>query len=177
MESTNGNANSSESNKQPSAFTKILRGEEFGRLILKTEFGAAIISPKGSVILFPVEEIVEWWDIPLNTRSRLNHLEMLIAQATMKIYNPVKVGAQVYGFAVPHAHMKFAPMWTNTDMEKANERERTAEELDQIASNYRKTLIEMDWTDYVPLAPKTNDDFNNAFWDGPPMTYGDKPQQ
>lgn len=96
-----------------SIFSKIIRGEVPCYKIYEDErtFAFLDIHPKtaGHVLIVPKNEVDHLWDLPDEDYEALMRTAKKIANRIQTVLKPQRVGMQVEGVGVPHAHLHVFP--------------------------------------------------------------------
>lgn len=96
-----------------SVFTKIIKGEIPSHKVYEDELTFAFldIHPKqpGHVLVIPKKEVDHIWDLPDEDYQALMTTSKKVAQRIKETLRPVRVGMQVEGTGVPHAHVHIFP--------------------------------------------------------------------
>lgn len=96
-----------------SVFTKIIKGEIPCYKIYEDEKTLAFldIHPKtpGHVLVVPKKEIDNLWDLPDEDYEALMKTAKKVAVRIQTVLEPQRVGMQVEGVGVPHAHVHIFP--------------------------------------------------------------------
>lgn len=99
-----------------SIFTKIIRGEIPSHKIYEDELTFAFldIHPKqpGHVLVTPKNEVDHIWDLPDNDYQALMETVKKVGIRIQQVLKPSRVGMQIEGTGVPHAHVHVFPFNT-----------------------------------------------------------------
>ena len=122
-----------------SVFSRIVHGElPCYRVHENEEFLAFLdISPlsKGHTLVIPKLEVDYYFDLPLETRLRMESFIDVVSNAIKAFTNCKRVGVAIIGFEVPHAHVHLIPMNHTSDLNFSNEKIKlTDTEFSHIAS-------------------------------------------
>jgi histidine triad (HIT) family protein len=128
---------------QDSIFTKIIRGEIPSHKIYEDDLTFAFldIHPKqpGHVLVISKKEVDHLWDLPDEDYEALMTTARKVAKRIQEVLNPPRVGMQVEGLGVPHAHVHVFPFGTTeefyagADMSKEPDHEKLAEMAKKLA--------------------------------------------
>jgi len=99
-----------------SVFTKIIAGEIPSYKVYEDDktFAFLDIHPKqpGHVLVVPKTETDHIWDLPDSDYSALMDTTKKVANRIREVLHPSRVGVQVEGTGVPHAHVHVFPFST-----------------------------------------------------------------
>jgi histidine triad (HIT) family protein len=127
-----------------SVFTRILAGELPGHFVWKDEhcFAILTIQPirRGHVIVIPNAEIDHWDDVPAVTAAHMMQVSQHIAKAIKSVEPCARVGLMIVGLEVPHTHLHVMPIDRTADMDFANARAASPEQLQETATALRTAL-------------------------------------
>jgi histidine triad (HIT) family protein len=126
-------------------FTKIIKGEIPSHKIAENEkyFAFLDINPlvKGHTIVVPKKETDYIFDLDDDTLSGLLLFARPIAKALEKAFPCRRIGIEVIGLEVPHAHIHLLPMSSEADMNFGKGKMKVShEELADWAENIKKNL-------------------------------------
>lgn len=98
---------------EDSIFTKIIKGEIPCHKIYEDEHAIAFLDihpvQPGHVLVVPKNQIDHLWDLPDADYQALMVVCRRVAQRMREVLKPKRVGAQVVGIDVPHAHVHLIP--------------------------------------------------------------------
>ena len=98
---------------QDSIFTKIIKGEIPCHKVYEDELTFAFldIHPKqpGHVLVIPKVQIDHIWDLPDKDYQALMATVKKVGNRIQAVLSPARVGVQVEGVGVPHAHVHVFP--------------------------------------------------------------------
>ena len=101
---------------QPTIFTQIIEGSIPCHKIYEDEqtFAFLTINPKqaGHVLVVPKKEVDHLWDLPTEDYQAVFRTVHLVAARIRTVLQPKRVGLQVEGLEVPHAHVHVFPFNT-----------------------------------------------------------------
>jgi histidine triad (HIT) family protein len=127
-----------------SIFSKIVSGEIPCHKIAETDRFLAFldISPvtKGHTLVIPKQEIDYIFDLEDELLAGLHVFSKKIAKAIEKVVPCKRVATAVVGLEVPHAHVHLIPINSMADMNFANKKNMSQEELAQVAEQIRQQL-------------------------------------
>jgi histidine triad (HIT) family protein len=127
-----------------SIFSKIVSGEIPCHKIAETDRFLAFldISPvtKGHTLVIPKQEIDYIFDLEDELLAGLHVFSKKIAKAIEKVVPCKRVATAVVGLEVPHAHIHLIPINSMADMNFANKKNMSQEELAQVAEQIRQQL-------------------------------------
>jgi histidine triad (HIT) family protein len=127
-----------------SIFSKIVSGEIPCHKIAETDQFLAFldISPvtKGHTLVIPKQEIDYIFDLEDELLAGLHVFSKKIAKAIEKVVPCKRVATAVVGLEVPHAHIHLIPINSMADMNFANKKNMSQEELAQVAEQIRQQL-------------------------------------
>ncbi|MGB2757277.1 MAG: HIT family protein [Acidimicrobiia bacterium] len=125
-------------------FTRIISGELPGVFVWSDETCVAFLSiaplSPGHVLVVPREEIEHWIDLDPEITQHLITVAQEIGLALDAVYEPEKVGLMIAGLEVPHVHIHVLPINGVSDMDFANAKETTPDELEYEAERIREEL-------------------------------------
>jgi histidine triad (HIT) family protein len=126
-------------------FTRIIDGELPGTFVWQDEHCVAFLSIQplrpGHTLVVPRQEIDHWLDCPADLRDHLMAVCQHIARAIDAEWSPAKVGLMIAGLEVPHLHVHLVPMWAVHDLDFARAQPGDRDELEEIGSRLRRTLV------------------------------------
>lgn len=131
---------------EPSIFTKIINGEIPCHKVYEDELTFAFMDIQpiqpGMVLVIPKEQIDNYEDLPEETAHAVTTTSQKVMRALRKMYpGKKKIGVQIEGLEVPHAHVKLFPLDTGAEFHaKPFEGEPNHDELAKIAAKLRKEL-------------------------------------
>lgn len=125
---------------QDSVFTKIIRGDIPCHKIYEDEltFAFLTIGPKqpGHTLVIPKKQIDHLWDLPERDYQAVLATAQRVARRIHEVLRPARVGMEVVGLDVPHAHVHIFPFNTKAEFEAA-ETHPADEELAIMATKLR----------------------------------------
>ncbi len=125
-----------------SIFSKIVAGEIPCHKIAENEHYLAFLDifpvAKGHTLVIPKKEIDYIFDLDDETLAGLHVFSKKVALAIQKAVPCERIGVAVIGLEVPHAHVHLIPINSMADMNFANKRAASQEELAQVAETIRK---------------------------------------
>lgn len=137
----------------PTLFTKIINGELPGRFVYKDEHAVAFMTIQpisaGHTLVIPRQEIDHWIDMPDDIAQKVMLASQVVGRAIQKAYDPIKVGVMVAGLEVPHVHYHLIPIHQISDLNFANQKEATPDELEEAASKIRAAMREIGCGQYL----------------------------
>jgi histidine triad (HIT) family protein len=102
-----------------SVFTKIIKGEIPCYKIYEDNDTLAFLDihpvRPGHILVIPKKQIDHLWDLPKQDYDALMATVKLVANQIRTILKPKRVGVQVVGIDVPHAHVHLIPFNTITE--------------------------------------------------------------
>ncbi len=129
-----------------SIFTKIIQGDIPCHKVYEDDLTFAFmdINPiqPGMVLVIPKEQIDDFEDLPDELMTAVMLTSKKIMKALKKVYpNKKKIGVQIEGLEVPHAHVKLLPINSGEEFHTPpSDTEPNHEELAQIAEKIRSKL-------------------------------------
>ncbi|KOY86997.1 HIT family hydrolase [bacterium 336/3] len=127
-----------------SIFSRIAAGEIPCHKIAETEQFLAFldISPvaKGHTLVIPKKEIDYIFDLDDELLAGLHIFSKKVAKAIEKVVSCERIATAVVGLEVPHAHIHLIPINSMADMNFANKKNMSQEELAQVAEQIRQQL-------------------------------------
>lgn len=127
-----------------SLFTQIIQGQVPAHVVAETkEFIAFLdINPlqKGHTLVVPKKEVDYLFDLDDETYIGMQLFAKSVATALLKAIPARRIGTAVIGLEVPHAHLHLVPINSIQDMDWANKKQTTPEELTEVAERIRAHL-------------------------------------
>ena len=127
-----------------SIFSKIISGEIPSHKIAEDEHYFAFLDifpvAKGHTLVVPKKEVDYIYDLDDETLAGLHIFAKKVAKAIEKAVPCKRIGLAVVGLEVPHAHVHLIPINSMADMDFANKKQMTQEELSKVAEEIRKYL-------------------------------------
>ncbi len=115
-------------------FTKIINGEIPSHKVYEDDLTYAFldIHPKqpGHVLIIPKMEVDHIWDLPDTEYLAVMETSKKVAQRIREVMKPSRVGMQVEGTGVPHAHVHVFPFNAIREFEKVRTKEELSAEPD-----------------------------------------------
>ncbi|MGE5944899.1 MAG: HIT family protein [Flavobacteriales bacterium] len=129
-----------------SIFTKIVNGEIPCYKIAETDDFLAFLdvnpNSKGHTLCIPKMEVDKIFDLDENTYNGLMAFSRQVAIAMKKVIPCKRIGMNVIGLEVPHAHVHLIPLHTMEDARFIQKTVMTSEELQETA-NVIKTQFDL----------------------------------
>ena len=126
---------------EPSIFTKIVKGEIPAYKIAENERFLAFLdvfpTAKGHTLVIPKEQVDYIFDLNDDLYLGLMAFAKEVAKAIKRAVPCNRVGVAVVGLEVPHAHVHLIPLNSMQDMNFANKKEFTKEEMEDVADKIR----------------------------------------
>lgn len=101
---------------EESIFTKIVKGEIPCHKVYEDEDTLAFLDihpiVPGHTLVIPKKEVGEVWDLDAKTYVAVLETARKVALRLREVLQPVRVGVQVMGLDVPHAHVHLIPFDT-----------------------------------------------------------------
>jgi histidine triad (HIT) family protein len=91
-------------------------------------------------LVIPKKEVDYIYDLDDETLAGLHVFAKKVAKAIEKAVPCQRIGVAVVGLEVPHAHVHLIPINSMADMNFANKKKMSQEELAQIAEKIRQYL-------------------------------------
>lgn len=127
-----------------SIFSKIVAGEIPSHKIAEDEHYYAFLDifpvAKGHTLVVPKKEVDYIYDLDDQTLAGLHIFAKKVAKAIEKAVPCQRIGVAVVGLEVPHAHVHLIPINSMADMDFANKKQMTQEQLAEIAQKIRENL-------------------------------------
>lgn len=99
-----------------SIFTKIIKGEIPCHKVYEDDKTLAFLDihpiQPGHTLVIPKLQIDDLWDLPEEEYAALLFTAKKVAKQLYKVLGPKRVGIQVIGLDVPHAHIHLVPFET-----------------------------------------------------------------
>ena len=128
----------------PTLFTRIINGEIPCHKVLENEKYLAFLDIKpinpGHTLVIPKKEIDYIFDVEDELLGGLMIFTKRVARAVKKTVPCQKVGVMVAGLEVPHAHVHVIPIFKISDLNFANAKPASSEELVKIAEKIRQNV-------------------------------------
>lgn len=127
-------------------FCKIVRGELPSYKLLENDKFYAFLSigphKSGHTLVIPKTHFDDFFEMDDDNLKNVLIFSKPIASAIKKAFIPKsgKVGLVVAGLEIPHAHLHLIPMDNLADLDFANARKATGEELLKTQDKLKKTL-------------------------------------
>lgn len=129
----------------PTLFTRIISGELPGVFVSEDELCVSFLSiaplSPGHTLIVPRAEVDHWIDLDGPTAQHLMSVAQKIGKALDLVYHPEKVGLMIAGLEVPHVHIHVMAINGVHDMDFANARSSTPEQLEREAAKIRAALL------------------------------------
>lgn len=126
---------------ETSIFTKIVKGEIPAYKIAESDRYLAFLdvfpTTKGHTLVIPKEQIDYIFDLDDELYTGLMAFAKEVAKAIGKAVPCKRVGVAVVGLEVPHAHVHLIPLNSMADMNFANKKEFSKEEMEEVAEKIR----------------------------------------
>ncbi|MBC5994396.1 HIT family protein [Pontibacter cellulosilyticus] len=126
---------------EPSIFTKIVKGEIPAYKIAENERFLAFLdvfpTAKGHTLVIPKEQIDYIFDLDDELYLGLMAFAKEVSKAIKKAVPCNRIGVAVVGLEVPHAHVHLIPINSMQDMNFANKKEFSKEEMEEVAEKIR----------------------------------------
>lgn len=129
--------------QQATLFTRIIQGEIPCHKVYEDErsFAFMDIHPvqPGHVLVIPKAQVDHLWDLPEEDYRAVMDTAKKVAQRMREVLRPARVGIQVIGLDVPHAHVHVIPFNTTEefrnfpDMDKEPDHAELAELAKKLA--------------------------------------------
>jgi histidine triad (HIT) family protein len=128
-----------------SIFTRIINREIPGHIVAEDERYIAFldINPLtiGHTLVVPKKEVDCLFDLDDDTLAGMNVFSKKVAIAIKKAVPCVRIGVEVIGLEVPHAHVHLIPMNRTEDLNFMRPKLKpTKEELTEVAERIRKAF-------------------------------------
>jgi histidine triad (HIT) family protein len=129
--------------RQPSIFTKIIKGEISCQKIYEDDRIIAFMElhpiNEGHVLVVPKRQIDHIWDLNDKDYDYLWKIVKKIGNHMREVIKSPRVGVIVEGFGVPHVHIHLIPIYQGNDLKKPQDKSRSpsSEELENIATRLR----------------------------------------
>lgn len=128
---------------EESVFTKIIKGEIPCNKIYEDDltFSFLDLHPKqpGHVLVIPKQQVDHIWDLPDEDYQALMSTVKKVGRRIREVLQPKRVGIQVEGLGVPHAHVHVFPFsstpefFSNPDLTAEPDHEALAEMAKKLA--------------------------------------------
>jgi histidine triad (HIT) family protein len=129
----------------PSIFTRIINREIPAHIVAEDERYIAFldINPLmiGHTLIVPKKEVDYLFDLDDETLAGMNVFSKKVAIAIKKAVPCVRIGVEVIGLEVPHAHVHLIPMNRTEDLNFMRQKLKpTKEELMEVAERIKKAF-------------------------------------
>ena len=94
----------------------------------------------GHLLVVPRREVDHWLDLEAEEAAHLFAVAQRLGRVLQETFQPRKVGLMIAGLEIPHAHLHLVPIESEADLDFANARPASAEELAQVAARIREHL-------------------------------------
>ena len=96
----------------------------------------------GHVLVIPKKPIDLLWNLPDDEYDYLWNISKKIAQKIQQVFKPLRVGAVVEGFGVPHAHIHLVPLYDSEvlKLHHGYPVKKSSEDMKAIAKNLSDSL-------------------------------------
>lgn len=125
-------------------FTKILEHQLPGHFVYEDDKCGALLSiaplRPGHLLVVPRREVDHWLDLEAEEAAHLFAVAQRLGRVLQETFQPRKVGLMIAGLEIPHAHLHLVPIESEADLDFANARPASAEELAQVAARIREHL-------------------------------------
>ncbi len=125
-------------------FTKILEHQLPGHFVYEDDKCGAFLSiaplRPGHLLVVPRREVDHWLDLEAEEAAHLFAVAQRLGRVLQETFQPRKVGLMIAGLEIPHAHLHLVPIESEADLDFANARPASAEELAQVAARIREHL-------------------------------------
>ena len=125
-------------------FTKILEHQLPGHFVYEDDKCGAFLSiaplRPGHLLFVPRREVDHWLDLEAEEAAHLFAVAQRLGRVLQETFQPRKVGLMIAGLEIPHAHLHLVPIESEADLDFANARPASAEELAQVAARIREHL-------------------------------------
>lgn len=128
-----------------SVFSRIIAGELPARFVWQDDRCVAFLSNRplkpGHTLVVPRAEVDHWLDLEPALLGHLATVAQVIGRALDRGFQPAKVGVMLAGLEVPHVHIHLVPIWSERDLDFANQDPNPeASALDAAAAVIRRWL-------------------------------------
>lgn len=125
-------------------FTKILEHQLPGHFVYEDDKCGAFLSiaplRPGHLLVVPRREVDHWLDLEAEEAAHLFAVAQRLGRVLQETFQPRKVGLMIAGLEIPHAHLHLVPIESEADLDFANARPASVEELAQVAARIREHL-------------------------------------
>ena len=130
-----------------SIFTRINDRDLPGRFVWRDERCVAFLSiaplRDGHTLVVPIAQVDHWLDLEPDLAAHLMTVAQTVGQAQMAAFSPTRVGLIIAGMEVPHAHLHVLPIDRESDLNFANARSASGDELDEAADRLGAALADL----------------------------------
>jgi histidine triad (HIT) family protein len=127
-----------------SIFTMIIDGDIPGHFVYRDDRCVAFLSieplTEGHTLVVPVPEVDHWIDLDPDLAGHLMRVAQRVGKAIDTLYSPRRVGLMIVGDEVPHAHIHVMPINSVRDLDFANARPASSDELARVAGRLAETI-------------------------------------
>jgi histidine triad (HIT) family protein len=128
-----------------SIFSKIIKGELPSFKIFENDYVLAILNIRpvspGHTLVIPKVEVDYFIDVPEPYYSEVFQVAKRITPAIQKATGVKRIATTVIGLEVPHFHYHLVPIDKMSDLDFANARDMSMDELAQIQKKILAALI------------------------------------
>ena len=127
-------------------FEKIIAGDIPSYKVYEDDKVYAMLDIKplsdGHVLVIPKKPIDLLWNLPDDEYDYLWNISKKIAQKIQQVFKPLRVGAVVEGFGVPHAHIHLVPLYGSEvlKLHHGYPVKKSSEDMKAIAKNLSDSL-------------------------------------
>lgn len=104
-----------------SVFTKIINGELPARFVYKDDKVVSFLTinpvTPGHLLIVPIKEVDHWVDLDMKTIDHIMKVAQKLSAVLMKCFDSERIGLEIAGFEVAHAHIHLIPANSNLDMD------------------------------------------------------------
>lgn len=136
-------------------FEKIIAGEWPGKFVYADDlcvvFATKAPVRPGHVLVVPREVYNAWTDMPEELAAHLMKVGHRVGKAQLSVYECSRIGLEIAGFEVPHAHLHVIPLRDENDLVLAEATEVSERVLESTMQALRSALEEQGHEANVPL--------------------------
>ena len=133
---------------EDSIFTKIINGEIPADKIYEDEFVCAMLDIEplsdGHLLIVPKKQVDLLWDLDDETYQYAWQISKKIAKIMQDVLQPIRVGAIVEGFGVPHAHIHLVPLYDKNVLKLHHGYPVDKDSMPEIAEKLKQALKQLD---------------------------------
>lgn len=136
-------------------FEKIIAGEWPGKFVYSDDlcvvFATKAPVRPGHVLVVPREVYPAWTDMPEELAAHITKVAQRVGKAQLSVYECSRIGLEIAGFEVPHAHLHVIPLRDENDLVLGEAVEVSERVLESNMQALRSALEDLGFEANVPL--------------------------